>query len=158
MKYLLLVFLVGCGPETPTWQFDCLTIEVPTHNVLLNKRAIEPDVALAKKLFDRRYGEGTFCKRASYITVTLEPKLWECGSPSIHIDGSYGPNFCDGEWLGLENRIKLIDTGKTLLHEFVHAQETFEWRPGTSWHEGWYENGQYTLIFEYQRTYIPWHH
>lgn len=151
MRYLLLVsLLVGCAGPRPTWKVDCVYIEVPVdlieagHNIRYSN--MENSVKLAKGLFDGRYGEGEFCKRAEDLTVKMMPKSWDCiGSPT----------GCAGEYISTDARIKVI-AGWALLHEFIHAQESYLFMPGTFWHEGWKDNGQYLLADQYENVTVPW--
>ena len=111
-----------------------------------DNRAMHDSAVLARELIDRRYGEGTFCARASEVTVKLEPHWWPC------IGSDVG---CSGEYIALEARVKVI-TGVELVHEFIHVQELSECRLGTMWHEGWKVNGQDALSLEYEAKTEAW--
>lgn len=152
MRTLLLmgVLLTGCGPVPATWKVDCLQIEVPSDlmeaGYVINPGNMQNSATLAKGLFDGRYGEGEFCKRAETVTIKMMEHWWECwGSPT----------GCQGEFLPLERRVKVI-TGSALLHEFIHVEETFLHIDGTIKHQGWDTDGQYFLAEEYERATKPW--
>jgi hypothetical protein len=151
MRYLLLsIILMGCGPAQGVWRFDCLNVEVPEDIIesghTIHYNAIESSAQLARKLFDQHFGDGEFCKRAETVTVKMMPHTWDC------IGSSAG---CQGEWVGLESRVKVI-SGYSLLHEFIHVQETYELKPGTMWHEDWVKNGNYRLADEFENTHPNW--
>lgn len=125
-------------------------VEVPSDLIesgkTINYRNIEKASEVAERLFDSRYGQGEFCKRAEGITIKMMPHWWEC---------SGSPDGCAGEYLSFEGRIKVI-SGFALLHEFIHAQETYLAEYGTLWHEDWENNGQYLLAGEYEAVNEPW--
>jgi hypothetical protein len=148
---LLLVVLAGCGGPA-TWKVDCIEIEVPMaeleRGAVYNLDNMTQGVAFAKALFDGKYGDGQFCARADGIIVELRRGSWKCSSPL----------GCDGEWILEMGRVRTRDSGIALLHEFFHVQDSYEWRPGTSWHENWDRNANYLLsgIYEEFISRHPW--
>lgn len=125
-------------------------VEVPEDLIesghVIHYQNMENSAKLARELFDRRYGDGEFCKRAETVTVRMMPKAWDCiGSPT----------GCQGEFIPLESLVKVI-SGTALLHEFIHVEETHLLMGGTITHKDWDRNGQYLLAEEYEAVTKPW--
>lgn len=158
---LSFVILSACGPQeveiadgsTPgIWRFDCLRVRIP-REIFDGKTLFSMDRAFksalkAKELIDRRYGAGTFCSLAEDIEVEIVADYFYCGIASPH-------GMCQGQYLSIEKKI-ISYQGHSLVHEFIHVQETRQFKLGTMWHENWYTGGQYALTHEEDASWLPW--
>lgn len=159
MKTLILVALIGvsaCSPQGEVWVIEGLRIQAPTELIeqgyTFRANYTERDIVLARKLIDKRYGEGSFARLARNITIEIRNEFWRCEpfSPPEH--------ECTGQFMGGPDAKILTYYGTAIVHEFIHAKEASELNFGTMSHEGWDTDGQNTLSNEYDlsKDFHPW--
>jgi hypothetical protein len=137
---VLAILLAGCGPDLDTvyeWRYDADCVVFRSELPLLAGRP-ELYVKEASRVYDARYGEGSFCRDVPTPVLVKSVEVWDCPF--------FGP--CSG-YTDIDAHVTLPRGGWSFLHEMFHVHEVLLGQLGTSWHENWDKNGMNQLDKEY---------
>ena len=128
----------SCWSDQPHFFYhvDCIDVlsepELSLSSLLAN-------VQSARKIIDREFGDGQFCKLMTNDFLEVTSERWFVNGAEAVGESTLG-------------HVKVWYRNNALVHEMIHEVESSRCDIGTMWHENWVSKGFYDLDHEFERT------